>query len=171
MSRTIHVKHVASGNMFLWLHKNSSSPRDTTFFSVVDEGSGLMYPCYFSLEPANPLEYLSLILSAYLGTWWIDHLGDTYGHLYNRTVWRSWRRVRSPFLDHEFRVPCWSHRLEHPVLADQQILILAQVDSGWKHHDNNVHLPKQSHLHLWVYLGDYWHYRGCWWLESWLKIS
>lgn len=133
MSRTIHVKHVASGNMFLWLHKNSSSPRDTTFFSVVDEGSGLMYPCYFSLEPANPLEYLSLILSTYLGTWWIDHLGDTYGHLYNRTVWRSWRRVRSPFLDHEFRVPCWSHRLEHPVLADQQILILAQVDSGWKH--------------------------------------
>lgn len=31
MSETIHVEHVVSGSTFLWLHKNSSSPRDTTF--------------------------------------------------------------------------------------------------------------------------------------------
>lgn len=40
-----------------------------------------MYPCHFYLEPAIPLEHLSLILSTDLGMWWVDHLDASYWHL------------------------------------------------------------------------------------------
>lgn len=64
--------HYPCGARWLWkhvslTHRNSSSPRDATFFTDADEDFALMYPCYFHLEPASPLEHLSLILSTDLG--------------------------------------------------------------------------------------------------------